>query len=213
MMKERLQVLLAICLAMHPVLSLAQSGQAKHDKNLGDEAKRYLTSHEQQLKSATDPGERWNLLYYLAPAALHAGDKEKAMDFAGELITLGERLKTQPGFGPSIHGQATHIGNLVLGQLAFDKGEINKAKEHLLAAARVDGSPVLKSFGPDMMLAKDLLEKGEREVVVKYFDLCAAFWEKDNGLLADWKGVVQQNGMPDFGPHLQKGMSAWRNAH
>jgi hypothetical protein len=103
-------------------------------------------------------------------------------------------------------------GHIVLGQPALDAGEIGKAKEHLLAAGRVEGSPALRSFGPDMILAKELLEKGEREAVIRHFDRCAAFWDLDKGKLAAWKEVVKNNGMPDVGPHLQKGLTAWRFA-
>jgi hypothetical protein len=109
-------------------------------------------------------------------------------------------------------GSATHVGNLVLGRLALQGGDVGKAREHLLAAGRVSGSPVLKSFGPNMLLAKELVERGERETVVEYFHLCGKFWEHEGGKLGRWEAVVKQGGTPDFGPNLSYALMSWRFA-
>ena len=52
----------------------------------------------------------------------------------------------------------------------MDEGRIEEAKRHLLAAGRSSGSPVLGSFGPNMSLAKDLLEKHGFPVTWRPFD-------------------------------------------
>jgi hypothetical protein len=78
----------------------------------------------------------------------------------------------------------------VLGLLALMKNDVAKAKEYLLAAGHVPGSSVLRSFGPNMLLARELIDRGEREVAVEYLDLCAKFWERENGKLAQWKGII-----------------------
>lgn len=56
---------------------------------------------------------------------------------------------------------------------------------------RSDATP-----GPDKRLASELLKRGEREVVLEYFDLCATFWRSDR--LDEWAAVVKASGMPDF---------------
>ena len=54
-----------------------------------------------------------------------------------------------------------------------------------------------------MTLAKELLEKGEREVVLEYFDLCAKFWELERDKkLKKWKSQVEAGKTPDFGANL-----------
>ena len=53
-----------------------------------------------------------------------------------------------------------------------------------------------------MILAKELLEKGERDIVLEYFDLCSKFWEMDQGRLNAWRAAVKQSKIPDFGPNL-----------
>lgn len=89
-------------------------------------------------------------------------------------------------------GDLWHQANVVLGRIALAEDDVARAKEHLLAAAGVEGSPVLGSFGPNMALAKELLERGEREAVLEYLDLCARFWERVR--LRVWSDVVRAGG-------------------
>jgi len=63
-------------------------------------------------------------------------------------------------------------------------------KERFLVESAVKKLPkkkdILKisnSFGPNVSLAKDLLEKGERDTVVEYFEACKKFWKMDRGIL------------------------------
>jgi hypothetical protein len=72
----------------------------------------------------------------------------------------------------------------------------------LIAAGKSPGSPVMDSFGPNMTLAKDLLEKGERDTVLEYFMLCHKFWKMDHGKLDKWMQEVMDGKNPDFGANL-----------
>jgi len=60
----------------------------------------------------------------------------------------------------------------------------------------------MNSFGPNMSLAKDVLEKGERKAVLEYFELCSKFWTMDHGQLEHWKVEVKAGGIPNFGVNL-----------
>jgi hypothetical protein len=60
----------------------------------------------------------------------------------------------------------------------------------------------MDTFGPNMSLAKDLVEKGERDSVLAYFELCRKFWEKDEGRLDQWSRDVKSGKVPDFGGNL-----------
>ena len=95
---------------------------------------------------------------------------------------------------------AQHQANMILGRIVFAEGDTAAAKEHLLAAGRVEGSPVLGSFGPNVALARDLLKHGEHAAVLAYFDLCSHFWDSDK--LADWTALVRAGRTPDFGANL-----------
>ena len=78
---------------------------------------------------------------------------------------------------------------------------LDRFEDRLLLAGQTAGSPAMKSFGPSMSLARDLLEKGERETVIKYFEECATFWmHKDT--LAQWTAQVRAGEVPKFGANL-----------
>lgn len=210
-MKRTTFVFHAPCLALCLALSLAQGARAQTGKDPGGEAARFVATHEPLLRQSAFAGERLHRVQHLAAAALAAGDKVKAAAFARELMALGEQLITQPGFGPGLYSDAMHVGNLVLGHLALEEGDVATAKVHLLAAGRVPGSSVLKSFGPHFLLAKQLLERGERETVVEYFDLCAKFWELEDGRLERWKDAARRGVMPDFKFGRLRELTGWRH--
>jgi hypothetical protein len=77
---------------------------------------------------------------------------------------------------------------------------VAEAKARLLKAGATPGSPVLNSFGPELTLGRDLLEKGERETVLQYLELCSRFWKSSR---SDLKRVIAQirgGKAPDLGP-------------
>ena len=98
--------------------------------------------------------------------------------------------------------QFLHKANILAGRVELRNGNVAGAKQHLLAAGRVNGGVTLTSFGPNMSLAKELLEKGERDIVVQYLDLCARFWTSDYGQLAKWKSEIRAGRIPNFGANL-----------
>ncbi|MFI9407194.1 hypothetical protein [Nocardia sp. NPDC052316] len=141
--------------------------------------------------------DRFDDLPDLAKDSFTAGDIEAARGYAQELLAIA------PGFrGDWNYGNAIHDGNMVLGRIALREGRVEDAKAHLLAAGNSPGSPQINSYGPNMSLAKDLLEHGERQVVLEYFELCRRFWELHNGRLDRWSQLVQLGVVPDFGANL-----------
>ncbi|MCY3814008.1 MAG: hypothetical protein OXH15_19635 [Gammaproteobacteria bacterium] len=84
--------------------------------------------------------------------------------------------------------------------MALAEADLATAKGHLLAAGKVSGAPTLGRFGPNMRLAADLLGRGERQVVLECFELCANFWSSDK--LKDWAALVRGGRTPDFGANL-----------
>lgn len=141
----------------------------------------------------------------LAMAALEAGEPELAKKQATE--TLGN---TRPGGWD--YGNVTHNANQILGRCALREGKLADAKKHLLAAGATPGSPQLDSFGPQMQLAGELLDRGEKETVLQYLDLVARFWANPDErteaaskrvarehleLLESWKKQVRAGKIPD----------------
>ena len=138
--------------------------------------------------------ERDSLLTRLAKSALTAGLKGDAEKFATMMLD-----NDAAGWN---RGNRVHQGNLILGQIALADGNVDEAKSRLLLAGKTDGSPQLNSFGPNMLLAKELLERGESEVVLEYFALCQKFWKSGSQTLKLWSNDVKSNRIPEFAGNL-----------
>jgi tetratricopeptide (TPR) repeat protein len=154
-----------------------------------------LSELEQSLRLTNDPSSRVALLVRLAKAAFSAGEFEKARTYAVESLEKSAELNAS-------EADAIHNGNLILGRLALREGMIEKAKEHLLQSLKTSGAPVQRSFGPNMALAKELLDKGERATVIEYLKLCSNFWQTPNHQAEQWIHAIEQGAMPDFGKNL-----------
>jgi predicted Zn-dependent protease len=149
------------------------------------------------LKAAKTEQKRFYALDGAAKESFVAGKIEEARNDAQELLTLLPKYK-----GDWNYGNAVQDANLVLGRIAMREGKTEAAKKHLIAAGQSSGSPQMDSFGPNMTLAKDLLEKGERDTVIEYFMLCRKFWKLDHGKLDQWTQEVMDGKTPDFGANL-----------
>ncbi len=154
-----------------------------------------LSRLEQRSANLTE-FQRFLRLPKLAKMALEAGETDKAASYATEVLAAAA---THPGWKA---GDAIHQGNIVLGRLALQQGDLKSAKERLLAAGTTKGSPVLDSFGPNMALAKELLTRGERQSVLEYLSECKQFWKLDKGRIDRWSAEIQGGVVPAFGANL-----------
>jgi hypothetical protein len=180
---------------------LAQSYMQERLMTTSDEEKTILAKKAfslRELALAKAAGEdRFNELTDIAGEALEAGELDKAEKYASELLQSSEQFKRSWNYG-----NALHKGNIVLGRIALRRGDLPTAKDRLLAAGATPGSPQLDSFGPNMTLAKELLEKGERDAVVTYLQACSKYWKMDGGRLQQWIATVKSGSIPDFGANL-----------
>lgn len=149
-------------------------------------------------KSALSPMDRFYALGDMAKDSFNAGRIEEARKDAQELMSVLPRFKDNWNYGNAIQDS-----NLVLGRIALREGRLDEAKRYLIEAGKSPGSPQMDSFGPNMSLAKDLLEKGERDVVLRYFELCRKFWEMGHGRLDRWSLEVKSGKIPAFGANLR----------
>ena len=105
------------------------------------------------------------------------------------------------------YGNVIHNSNQVLGLIRLQEGNKDEAIQKLLAAGRTPGSPQLNSFGPRMLLAKALLQEGEREAVLQYVDLVGQFWAQKSvqfpelgrehkRLIQHWKKDIEAGNLP-----------------
>jgi hypothetical protein len=163
-----------------------------------DERQRHGKLLRGDLTAATTDEERFYALGDAAKNAFNAKDTLEATKLAIELELLAPTYKQNWNYG-----NAVQVSNQVLGRIALADGDIEEAKRRLLASADSEGSPQMNSFGPNMLLAKELLKKGERETVLEYFKLCGKFWDMGEEKLAEWSELVKQEKTPDFGANLK----------
>ena len=169
-----------------------------YDPLLGRHATTNLARAMEKLRNARSESDRYLVLNDAAKLAFVFGKTEDARAYAVELLSLDQKFQAEPWRG----GTAVHDGNLVLGRIALQENRIEEAKQYLLEAGNSTGSPVLRSFGPNMSLARGLLQNGEAEAVLQYFDRCSKFWGTGGGKLTQWTEDVRAGRMPDFQANL-----------
>lgn len=150
-----------------------------------------------ELRAARRPFERYDALNEAAKTTVWFGSLEQARSMAEELLDLAGRMPRTWNYG-----NALHDGHLVLGQVALRQGDVERAKAELLASGDTPGSPQLDSFGPNLGLARELLERGEKDAVLAYFERIRRFWTSERGRLDTWASDVKAGRMPDFGANL-----------
>ena len=100
------------------------------------------------------------------------------------------------------YGTAIHQANTLLGLVELQRGEVERAEYYLLNSARTPGSPHIKIFGPNMLLAYRLLEAGKSNCVLRYLDECRSLWKLSFGALWRWRRQIARGHRPNFGPNL-----------
>jgi hypothetical protein len=185
----------------HAVEMLAQSYAWERMRTQSPEERARLAQKSLFLRErALEPIHGLHRFYALddvAVAALEAGDTGKAHQYASELLKTAEEHRSDWNYGNAIHK-----ANIVLGRISLYFGDVAGAKKHLQAAGETPGSPQLNSFGPNMTLAKELLEKGETEAVLAYLQACSKFWAMGGDRLKSWMSTVKSGGKPVFGANL-----------
>lgn len=162
------------------------------------EQKRIMKIAQGDLDAAENEAERFWALNRAARKALAAGKTAEARKLATELNRLAPKYRDDWNYG-----NAVQDANQVLGRIALAEGDVAEAKKRLLASANSKGSPQMNSFGPNMQLAKELLAKGERDVVLEYFKRCGEFWKMGADRLAVWTESVTEGQIPKFGANLR----------
>jgi tetratricopeptide (TPR) repeat protein len=132
------------------------------------------------------------LLPSIAKAALAAGELDKAAKYANQMLETAEDSSFYTG-------DYIYTGNSILGLVAVHEGNPDAAETYLLQAGETPGSPGLNSFGPDMSLAKELMNNGRRDSVLAFLRKCQKFWRSSEvNHLSQWIQEMEEGKTPDF---------------
>lgn len=154
-------------------------------------AARALIAQEHAAQLSTDPRDHFYETTSLPNAAADAGDYPKAQRYAQQLLEDAVLYHKDWNYGNAIF-----YANIALGRVELAAGHIDQANKYLLAAGKTPGSPQLDSFGPSFDLAAALLQRNQKQAVLKYLSEVSQFW--NNNKLTDWKQEIEAGRVPDF---------------
>lgn len=145
------------------------------DAGAGDveAARQSLAERERALELTTKPISRMFKMIDLPVAAFDAGYNDKARQYANEA------LKNAKNVDELARVRLINTANTILGRIALKEGDTAKAIEHLKAAGNGGDARFRDIFEPEMDLARELLEKGEKDAVIAYLQMCGTFWDKE----------------------------------
>src|SRR6266446_5591722 len=172
-----------------------QSGGGPGGKRNKAAALRALEQWEKALALLLTDSARFYMLTQMAPVAVDAGRPRKAVRYAKEHLRRAMKFRADWN-----HGNAVHYAHSALGRVALRAKRMGEAKRHLIASAKTKGSPQLNSFGPNQDLAAELLERGETTTVIRYLELCRAFWAMGQPQIDAWTKSILETGKTDFLP-------------
>ena len=144
-----------------------------------------------------DEADRYFKMPRAGVAAYMLGSYDKARDLAEEMKAL-----------PSEYARSWNDGNLIYysnwisGMLELDAGFVQASKHYLVLSGECGGSPQLNSFGPNMRLAKRLLNEGEADVFLAFLDSIEIFWKSGGNWITVWRSQIANNRMPNCLMHI-----------
>src|SRR5438477_886502 len=147
---------------------------------------RALYAYDQVLELLHSPAERQALAGDMAGAAFKIGDFEGAAALAKLYLQSTDR-------------NATQKANTILGRVALRSGDVGAGKQYLLDSSGAGAARDIATYGPMMALARELLEKGERDIVRQYLEKCLILWPRGENALRNWISDIQRGGTPNFG--------------
>lgn len=176
-----------------------------------EDPKLRLQKFENKINDLSDRTKRFVYLPEAAKAALEAGDNTKAEAYAIEGLRLADAKaekykrrynKPREGLGT---GTADYYCNFVLGRLAILRGDVRQAERYLLLSGNTSGDPVLRSYGPNLSLALEILKKGDAaswKTVLVFLDETKGFWRIYPEVISSWEGDIRSGKLPDFKQQL-----------
>lgn len=142
------------------------------------------------FKSATER-QKYYILPTLAKVAIEAEAYDQAELHANRLLEYADKFCCDWNTGNAIHD-----GNTVSGMVAVKRGDIQTALNSLLESGLAPESPQIATFGPDLMLARELLKHGETTQVIIYLNSIRRIWTKGSGRIDKWIFLINDGERP-----------------
>ena len=151
-----------------------------------DPAEKSAEAYRRVLQLTRDPRSRETLAADMAEAEFKISNYKGAAFLAKIHLQSADR-------------GAVQRANTLLGRVALRTDDTESAKQYLLDSSKPDAARYVGVSGPTMVLAKELLDKGERDAVVQYLENCLALWPRGEDVLTFWINEIRSGRTPDFG--------------
>jgi tetratricopeptide (TPR) repeat protein len=155
-------------------------------ENIENPTERAMEEYNRVLALTQSPAARRALSGDMADAAFKIGD----FPLAAELAKIYLKSSDRP---------AVQRANTILGRVALRADDITSAKRYLLDSADSGAARDIALSGPILVLAKELIERGEREAVLQYLQGCLTLWPRGEAILRIWIAEIQEGKRPNFG--------------
>jgi tetratricopeptide (TPR) repeat protein len=155
-------------------------------ENIENPTDRTLEEYNRVLALTQSPAARRTLPGDMADAAFKIGDFPAAAELAKIYLKSSDR-------------PAVQRANTILGRVALRADDVTSAKRYLLDSADSGAARDIALSGPIFVLAKELIERGEREAVLQYLQDCLALWPRGETILRIWIAEIQEGRTPNFG--------------
>jgi hypothetical protein len=183
-----------------PQLDLARKYSAQLAAQIHAQHELYL---RRELESGTGDAalDKFFSLSRRLDSSLRKGDVADAAVLASEVQGAQNAIGSEKRLPASVKSRNIYNINDALGRAAFLARNYIGAGDYLLKAADTPGTdPSLRTFGPDLWLARVLLNVGYKEVVLAFLERCRMFW--DSSKLDNWILTIQEGQPADFGPNI-----------
>jgi len=147
---------------------------------------RALEEYDRVLALTHTPAARRALSGDMADAAFKIGDFPAAAELAKIYLKSADR-------------PAVQRANTILGRVALREGDLAGAKGYLFSSLDASAARDITFSGPVLILAKELMERGERDTVLQYLENCLALWPRGEPILRMWIAEIQEGKTPNFG--------------
>lgn len=155
-------------------------------EHIDDPAARAMECYKRVLELTHNLASRESLAGDMAQAAFKVGDMSGAAELARIHLRSHDRTAVQRA-------------NTILGRVALRSGDIASAKQYLLDSSGPEAEKDVSVSGPTLVLAKELLQQGERDAVLQYLENCLLLWTRGENVIQLWIAEIKNGKTPNFG--------------
>lgn len=148
-----------------------------------------LAERERSYSLSDSIFDRLSALIKLPGLAYEAGDYNRTVAYAADLLQLAEASKQEQGWQFQ-YPMAIEAANIALGRLALHNGDVKAAAQYLLQTLP-EKRGEFDGLNPDRQLAAELFAAGERKAVLEWIERCKQYLQ-----IPDWKERVERGISP-----------------